>query len=135
MRCTCNRSVVALTSASSTRRTMLRSLDQRCSRHLLYSPDIEYFDSAKSKATAPSSTTIALWASAKKSDSVWLRESEVIPSILHRWPAPVCDAWTWKLCQILQPDLSFLCLEPCRSGKELPRQFAFRLRQSCASRP
>src|ERR1700687_5231490 len=75
MRCTCNRSVVALTSASSTRRTKFRSLDHRCSRHLLYSPEIEYLASARSNAMALSSTTTAARAPLRNSESIWLSES------------------------------------------------------------
>src|ERR1700732_1219362 len=78
MRCTCHRSVVPFTSASSTRPTKFRSLDQRCSRHLLYSPDTEYFASARSNAMALSSTTTAAHAPLRKSESVWLSESGVI---------------------------------------------------------
>ena len=78
MRCTCNRSVVAFTSASSTRRTKFRSLDHKCSRHLWYSPEIEYFDSARSNAMAPSSTTTAACAPLRKSESIWLSESGVM---------------------------------------------------------
>src|ERR1017187_1326114 len=86
MRCTCNRSVVAFTSASSTRRTKFRSLDHRCSRHLLYSPEIEYFDSARSNAMAPSSTTTAARAPSRNSASIWLRESGVTFSELFASP-------------------------------------------------
>src|ERR1035437_10171845 len=86
MRCTCNRSVVALTSASSTRRTKFRSLDHRCSRHLLYSPETEYFDSARSNATAPSSTTTAARAPSRHSASIWLRDSGATFSELFASP-------------------------------------------------
>src|ERR1019366_9385869 len=78
MRCTCNRSVVVFASASSTRRTKFRSFDHRCSRHLLYSPETEYFDSARLNAMAPSSTTTAARAPSRKSESIWLRESGVM---------------------------------------------------------
>jgi hypothetical protein len=47
-------------------------------RHLLYSPEIEYFESARSKAMAPSSTTTASRAPLRKSESVWRSESGVI---------------------------------------------------------
>ena len=66
-RCTASRSVPFFTSASSTRRTVFRSADHRCSRHLLCSPEIEYFDCARSNATAPSSSTTAPAASLRKS--------------------------------------------------------------------
>lgn len=80
MRCTCSRSVVAFTSASNTRRTKFLSCDHRCRRHLLYSPDTEYFDSARSNAMAPSSTTTAARAPLRKSESMWLSESGVMLS-------------------------------------------------------
>ena len=51
---------------------------------LLYSPEIEYFDSAKSNAMAPSSTTTAARAPLRKSESIWLSESGVIDSMI-RW--------------------------------------------------
>src|SRR5271163_618056 len=98
MRCTCKRSVVALTSASSTRRTTFRSLDHRCNRHLLYSPEMEYFDSVRSKAMTPSSTTTAARAPSRKLESIWLRESEVIDTKLFANLEPaVSDRWTAKL--------------------------------------
>ena len=78
MRCTCNRSVVPFTSASGTRRTKFRSLDQTCSRHLLYSPETAYFDSARSNAMAPSSTTTTACAPSRNSESIWLSESVVV---------------------------------------------------------
>jgi hypothetical protein len=53
IRCTASRSVPFLTSASSTRRTAFRSADHKCSRHRLYSPEMEYLDCARSNATAP----------------------------------------------------------------------------------
>ena len=71
------RSVPFLTSASSTRRTVLRSADQRWSRHLLYSPEMEYLDWPRSKATAPSSRTTAPAASLRKSCTVRVRASGV----------------------------------------------------------
>ncbi len=42
-RCTASRNVPLFTSASTTRRTVFRSADHRCSKHLLYSPEMEYF--------------------------------------------------------------------------------------------
>ena len=66
-RCTASRSIPFFTSASSTRRTVFRSADHRCSRHLLCSPEIEYFACARSNATAPSSSTTAPDAPARKS--------------------------------------------------------------------
>src|SRR6266404_7208381 len=97
MRCTCNRSVVPLTSASSTRRTKFRSLDQRCSRHLLYSPETEYFASARSNAMAQSSTTTAARAPSRKSESIWLSESGVINRIIRPASPHVSDRRTEKL--------------------------------------
>src|SRR5208282_3239655 len=84
MRWTCNRSVVAFNSASSTRRTKFRSCDQRCSRHLLHSPEIEYFDYARSKTMALSSTTTAARAPSRKSESIWLSDSGVIDQLRSR---------------------------------------------------
>src|SRR5208282_4999963 len=96
MRCTCSRRVVARTSASSTRRTKFRSLDHRCSRHLLYSPETEYFDSARSNAMAPSSTTTAERAPSRKSVSIWLRESGVMESIFVQSGEEAGDCWAGK---------------------------------------
>src|SRR5579864_740454 len=80
-RCTASRSVPFFTSASSTRRTVFRSADHRCSRHLLYSPEIEYFACDRSNATAPSSTTTAPEASFRKSCTVRVSDSGVMPKL------------------------------------------------------
>ena len=48
-----------LLAAESTGPGWFRSADHRCSRHWLDSPEIEYFDWPRSKATAPSSSTTA----------------------------------------------------------------------------
>src|ERR1017187_10137 len=76
-RCTASLSVPFFTSASSTRRTVVRSTDQRCNRPLLYSPEIEYLPCPKSKATAPSSRTTAPEASLRNSCTVRVRASGV----------------------------------------------------------
>src|SRR6476660_3979480 len=77
-RCTARRSVPLFTSASSTRRTVFRSADQRCSRHLLYSPEIENFAWARSNITAPFSSTTAPEDPLKKSWTVRVSDSGVM---------------------------------------------------------
>src|ERR1700683_2901998 len=79
--CTGSRHVPFFTSASSTRRTAFRSADQRCSRHRLYSPEIEYLDCARSNATAPFSSTTAPAASLRKSCTVRVKACGVIVGI------------------------------------------------------
>lgn len=74
------------TSGSSTRRTALRSADQKCSRHLLYSPDTEYFESARSKMPAPSSSTEAWREPPRKSSSSTLSDSVVMSGFFRRAP-------------------------------------------------
>src|SRR2546430_14178324 len=59
--------------------TLFRSsADHRCSRHLLRSPEIEYFACARSKATAPSSSTTASWAWERNSSTVRTKASGVM---------------------------------------------------------
>src|SRR5208337_1327652 len=82
---------------SSTRRTKFRSFDQRCSRHLWYSPEIEYFDSARSNAMAPSSTTTAARAPLRKSESIWLSESGVTAPNYSPHRSEVGDGGTVKM--------------------------------------
>src|SRR3984957_11334905 len=60
------------------RRNAQRSADHKCSRHLLYSPEIEYFDCARSNTTDPFSRTTAPEASERKSCRVRVRELAVM---------------------------------------------------------
>src|SRR6266567_3452585 len=90
-RCTNSFKVPCFTSASSTRRTVLRSADQRCNRHLLNSPEIEYLAWLRSKATAPFSSTTAPEASLRKSCTVRVRASGVTNGIVHIGRGGVCD--------------------------------------------
>src|SRR5256886_13448682 len=90
-RCTSRRSTSFFTSASSTRRTTLRSDDHRCSTHLLRSPEMEYLDCAKSKATAPSSITTAFRDPTRKSSTVLTRVSGFTFRILAGEYLFVCD--------------------------------------------
>src|SRR5436309_8863136 len=57
------------------------SADHKCRRHLLYSPEIEYFALPRSKATAPSSRTTAPAASLRKSWTVRVSASGVMPAL------------------------------------------------------
>src|SRR5581483_2119300 len=88
---TSNLSTSFFASASTTRRTMFRSLDQKCRRHLLYSPEIEYLASPRSKVTAPSSTTTASREPARNSSTVRTRLSGVIREIVATGNLHVCD--------------------------------------------
>ena len=71
-RTTFRRRVRPFTSASSTRRTVLRSSDHKCRMHLP-SPETEYLAVAKSNRTSPSSTATASGAPARNCSSILAR--------------------------------------------------------------
>ena len=98
MRWTWRRRVVPFKSASSTRRTILRSLDQRCIRHFSYSPEIEYFASARSKTIAPSSMTTAAREPSRNSVRILASESGVMTTIVRRSHQFSSDDCTLQLC-------------------------------------
>ena len=88
IRCTVTRSVSPLASTSNTLRTTFRSGDHKCSRHLLLSPETEYFACPRSKTTAPSSMTTALLLPERNPSSVLARVCEVMQgSFLEKWAA------------------------------------------------
>jgi hypothetical protein len=94
-RCTIRRRLPFRTTASRIRRTVLRSADHKWSRHLLYSPETEYFDSVRSKIRAPSSSTLARRDPPRNSSRVWPSDSGVMkgfsvqiaqPSVIDEHP-------------------------------------------------
>src|SRR4029077_15205699 len=82
-RCTASRSTSCLISASSTRRTTFFSADHRCSRHLFRSPEMECFACDRSNVPAPSSSTTASRAWARKSSTRRMRASGVSHAVFQ----------------------------------------------------
>lgn len=88
---TASRSTPFFSSASVTRRTELRSSDQKCSRHLPCSDEIEYFARSRSNVTAPSSMTTALRESEIKSCRVRASVSDCTSRLSRSQPSFECD--------------------------------------------
>src|SRR5581483_8729021 len=89
--CTVTRRVSPLASTSSTRRTKFRSADHRCNKHLLLSPEIEYFACARSNTTELSSITTALLLSERNPSNASANACKVIARVFQNGRADVCD--------------------------------------------
>jgi hypothetical protein len=91
IRCTVTRRLSPLLSTSNTRRTTFRSSDHKCSRHLLLSPETEYFPCPESNITAPSSITTAPLLPERNPSSSVAKVPAVIPEVSQMPDYPVCD--------------------------------------------